>query len=227
MNTIKVISFDLDDTLWPCLPTIQHAESCLYDYLADKVPRITSLYSADELREKRRSLLAAHPELHHDLTKLRLLSFEQLADELSLTRDWVRPAFEVFYQARQQVTLFDDVAPVLDELSRDFTLVSLTNGNASTVETGVDHWFELALDAATVGKMKSEPDIYRQVLREMDIRPEQMVHIGDHPVQDISGAQAAGVYAIWLSRDQQSWPQQGYRPDAIIHTLRELPELLR
>ena len=28
---IKVISFDLDDTLWPCRPVIQRAEQRLYD----------------------------------------------------------------------------------------------------------------------------------------------------------------------------------------------------
>ena len=33
LNNIKLISFDLDDTLWPCLQTIRMAEARTYDCL--------------------------------------------------------------------------------------------------------------------------------------------------------------------------------------------------
>ena len=136
-KVIKVLSFDLDDTLWPCFPTIDRAEKLLYQWLSDQVPVITQHYDILQLHDKRRSLLKSHSDLAHDLTKLRIKSFEMLADEFELAADWIKPAFKIFYEARQQVVLFDDVTPVLDELNKDFTLVSLTNGNASTVETGV------------------------------------------------------------------------------------------
>ncbi len=226
-QTIKVLSFDLDDTLWPCHPTIQRAEKLLYQWLSDHVPEITKSYDLYQLREKRRLLLNSHPELASDLTQLRLKSFEQLTQEFELSADWIDPAFETFYEARQQITLFDDVKPVLDELNKAFQLVSLTNGNADTVKTGVDHWFDFVLNSATVGKMKSEPDIYWQVQKRANINARQMVHIGDHPLQDISGAKSAGVFAIWLNREQKQWPLEDCQPDAIISSLHELLPLLR
>ena len=224
---IKVLSFDLDDTLWPCYPTIQRAEKLLYQWLSDHVPAITQCYDLYQLREKRRSLLNSHADLAHDMTRLRLKSFEQLTQEFELAPDWIEPAFETFYEARQQITLFDDVKPVLDELNKTFQLVSLTNGNADTVKTGVDHWFDFALNSATVGKMKSEPDIYWQVQKRANINARQMVHIGDHPLQDISGAKSAGVFAIWLNREQKQWSLENCQPDAVISSLHELPALLR
>ncbi len=224
--TIKVLSFDLDDTLWPCFPTIERAEKLLYQWLTDQVPVITQHYDIYQLREKRRLLLNSHSDLAHDLTQLRIKSFEMLADEFELSSDWIKPAFKIFYEARQQVTLFDDVKPVLDELNEGFKLVSLTNGNASTVETGVDHWFDFALNSASVGKLKSEPDIYRQVQKLANIEARQMVHIGDHPLQDISGAKSAGVFAIWLNRENRSWTLESCQPDAVISSLFELPSLL-
>jgi putative hydrolase of the HAD superfamily len=225
-QTIKVLSFDLDDTLWPCFPTILRAEKLLFQWLSDHVPAITQGYDLYQLREKRRSLLNNHPELAHDLTLLRIKSFESLAEEFDLTHEWIEPAFEVFYQARQQVTLFDDVKPVLDELNKKFQLVSLTNGNASTVETGVDHWFDFALNASSVGKLKSEPDIYWQVQKLTNVNVQQMVHIGDDPVNDVAGAKLAGVFAIWLNREQQQWHLDACQPDAVISSLHELPALL-
>ena len=226
-QTIKVLSFDLDDTLWPCLPTILRAEELLHKWLSVNVPEISSSYDVYQLREKRLALLNSHPELTHDLTQLRIKSFEQLAVEFELGDDWIKPAFAIFYEARQQVTLYDDVEPVLDELNKDFCLISLTNGNADTIKTGVDHWFDFALNAASVGKLKSEPDIYWHAQKMTNINAQQMVHIGDDPINDISGAKSAGVFAIWLNREKKQWSLDSCEPDAVISSLHELPVLLK
>lgn len=225
-QVIKVLSFDLDDTLWPCSPTIVRAEELLYQWLSDNVPAITQRYDMYQLRDQRHALFEQSPELAYDLTKLRIRSFELLADEFELAGDWIQPAFKIFYEARQRIKLFDDVEPVLDLLKNDFRLVSLTNGNADTVKTGVDHWFDFALNSASVGKLKSEPDIYQQVQKLTNIDAQQMVHIGDDPLHDISGAKAAGAYAIWLNRQQKQWDSDECQPDAVISNLHELPEIL-
>lgn len=221
---IKVLSFDLDDTLWPCFPTIFRAEKLLFQWLSENVPTITHRYDLNQLREKRLLLLNDYPELSHDLTQLRFKSFEVLAEEFALPKDWIEPAFEIFFEARQQITLFDDVIPVLDKLNNDFQLVSLTNGNASTVKTGVDHWFDFSLNSSTVGKLKSEPDIYWQVQKLTNVKATQMVHIGDDPVNDVAGAKLAGVFAIWLNRERKQWSLDSCQPDAVITSLHELPE---
>ena len=226
LQPIKVISFDLDDTLWPCLPTIHHAEQTLFDWLDSNVPAITRRYTIEGLRDKRKQLMRDNPGLVHDLSELRIRSFIQLAEELDLPTDWVQPAFDVFYHARQKVRLFDDVAPVLDHLSDSYTLVSLTNGNADIYLTGVDHWFTLALNSAQVGKQKSQPDIYRRVQSEMAVQPSEMLHIGDDPVHDIAGAQSAGVKAVWLNREGRDWTEQGFEPDAVIHSLHDIHDVL-
>lgn len=223
---IKVLSFDLDDTLWPCLPTILRAEELLHKWLSVNVPEIASSYDVYQLREKRLALVNTHPELAYDLTQLRIQSFQRLSEEFELSDDWIKPAFEIFHEARQQVTLFDDVEPVLDELNKNYRLVSLTNGNADTVKTGVDHWFDFALNAASVGKLKSEPEIYWQAQKLANINAQQMVHIGDDPVNDVSGAKSAGVFAIWLNRQQKKWTLDTCEPDAVISSLHELPTLL-
>jgi len=49
----KLICFDLDDTLWPCMPTIELAEQTLYNWLAKNKPEITQKYNIEQLRIKR------------------------------------------------------------------------------------------------------------------------------------------------------------------------------
>ncbi len=224
---IKVLSFDLDDTLWPCYPTIKRAEKMLYQWLAENQPAITEQYSAEQLREKRKLLLRQQPEIAHDLSLLRIKSFEQLAEELNLTNDWFHVAFNIFYEARQQVTLFDDVKPVLDQLKTDFQLVSVTNGNADADKTGISHWFDFSLNSIGVGKLKSEPEIYQQIHTLTNTEPCQMVHIGDDPINDIAGAKSAGSYAIWLNRERKPWALDSEQPDAEITTLHELNDALQ
>lgn len=224
---IKVLSFDLDDTLWPCYPTIIRAEELLYQWLSENVSVVTDNYDIDQLREKRLQLLSSKSELAHDLTQLRMHSFEELAKEFGLSEEWIKPAFDVFYQARQEITLFEDVRPVLDELYERFQLVSLTNGNADTIKTGVAHWFDHSLNSSAVGKLKSEPDIYWQVQQLTHIEPQQMVHIGDDPVNDVAGAQKAGAFAIWLNREDRPWPLDSCQPNAIIQHLHALPAALK
>ena len=224
---IKVLSFDLDDTLWPCYPTIIRAEQLLYQWLSENVSVVTDNYDIDQLREKRLLLLKTKSGLAHDLTQLRMRSFDDLAKEFGLSEEWIKPAFDIFYEARQQITLFEDVKPVLDELYETFQLVSLTNGNADTIKTGVAHWFDHSLNSSAVGKLKSEPDIYWQVQKLTHIKAQQMVHIGDDPVNDVAGAQKAGAFAIWLNREDKQWPLDSCRPDAIIQHLHALPAALK
>jgi len=225
-ENIKVLSFDLDDTLWPCFPTIKRAEKKLYQWLSENQPLITKKYSPEQLREKRRSILKQQPEIAHNLSLLRIKSFEQLAEELSLSDDWFQIAFNVFYEARQKVTLFEDVQPVLDTLKNDFRLVSVTNGNADTKKTGIAHWFDFSLNSIEVGKLKSEPEIYQQIHTLTNIEPHEMVHIGDDPIHDVAGAKSAGCNTIWLNRDEKSWDHDGVQADAEITTLHELNKTL-
>lgn len=223
---IKLLSFDLDDTLWPCMPTIMAAEQALYLWLQQHVPIICTRYDMLQLRQKRLALLRTQPQWQCDLTRLRIESLRELSREFDLPDDWVDSAFDVFYHARQQVTLFDDVTPVLNQLKPHYRLLALTNGNADIQRTGVSHWFEFSLSAREAGVKKSAPGLYTLALEKAGVSAGESVHIGDDPIQDIQGALAAGLYTIWLNREQKVWQPADYRPHAQISSLHQLPELL-
>ena len=62
-------------------------------------------------------------------------------------------------------------------------------------------------------------------LAEAGVPAEAAVHVGDHPRDDIAGAQGAGLRAIWINPQGKAW--EGERaPDAQVASLAELPALL-
>ena len=100
---IKLLTFDLDDTLWPCKPTIMAAEQELYAWMQQHVPQITRQHDSEAIFLKRREFMQQRPDLHYDMSKLRIESLKKLSDEIGIHHDWIDEAFEVFFQARQQL----------------------------------------------------------------------------------------------------------------------------
>jgi len=226
MNNIQLICFDLDDTLWPCMPTIIHAEESLYQWLRNNKPVITDKYSVKELRDKRLALAESRPELKHNLSQLRKVSLYELADEFNDTADWIETAFDVFYEARQSVNLFDDVIDVLQRLSQAYELAAMTNGNADIHRTEIAHLFKYSITAEETGAAKPDKLMFSSLLQQSSLSPQQVLYVGDHPVQDIEGAHKVGIPNVWLNRQKLDWPHRQITPDNTATDLYEILELL-
>jgi len=222
----QLICFDLDDTLWPCMPTIQYAEKSIYDWLMKNKPQIASAYNVDQLREKRKQLLQQQPQLINDLSEARRVHLRQLATEFDDTDDWVETAFDVFYQARQKVSLFEDVIPVLSDLKKNYQLVALTNGNAHIDKTGLSELFDFQVSAADVQAAKPHPAMFIRAIQQAGVSPSQTLHVGDHPVHDIRGARNAGIEAVWMNRLNHPWDSLDTEPEFQFTDLFQLNDWL-
>ncbi len=63
MNHIRLLTFDLDDTLWNNRPVLLAAERSLYDWLALHYPRIGEMYTVESMHEQRMQLAWQEPDL--------------------------------------------------------------------------------------------------------------------------------------------------------------------
>lgn len=208
------------------MPTIMHAENISYQWLKAKLPEITQRYTIDTLRDKRKQLLQREPLLINDLSEARRAHFRELADELGYNYDWIDEGFKVFHDARQKVTLYDDVLPVLEKLKCNFQLVALTNGNADIQKTGLGEIFDLQISAADVMAAKPDPAMFHKAMDYYAVEPEQTLHVGDHQVHDIDGAHRAGVACVWVNRENARWQELDYSADYEISDLTGLLDLL-
>ena len=218
LSKIQAITLDLDDTLWPVWPTIQHAEQTLHDWLRVHAPQ-TATYSqsADVKREVRAHVHAQHADRLHDLGFLRQEaireSLRRAGDDPQLAED----AFAVFFEARQHVTLFDGAHEALARLAARYPLVAVSNGNADVFRTAAGVHFHAAVSAGETGVAKPDPRIFHAAAQRLSLSPDAVLHVGDDALADAVGARAAGMQAVWVNTDNHPWSHAEPQPFTVRH----------
>lgn len=102
-------------------------------------------------------------------------------------------------------TLFPDVLPALRALTPGYRHGVLSNSYAAGQERklrtlGVREHFETLLCSAELGCAKPAPEAFALACAALDLPPEQVAYVGDRHDLDARGADAAGLYGIWLDR---------------------------
>ncbi|MBW8353210.1 MULTISPECIES: HAD family hydrolase [Pseudomonas] len=226
--TIKLITFDLDDTLWDTAPVIVSAEATLRQWLTEHAPNLGGV-PVEHLWAIRERVLQDEPTLKYRISALRrrvlFHALEEAGYEHSQASQLADQSFEVFLHARHQLDIFPEVQPTLEALANHFALGVVTNGNADVRRLGLADYFKFALCAEDIGVAKPDARLFHEALQRGGATAETAVHIGDHPGDDIAGAQQAGLRAIWFNPAGKAWEAER-APDAEIRSLKELPALL-
>lgn len=223
---IKAVGLDLDDTLWPVLPSLVRAEAAMGQWLAPRAPASAALF-ADTARRLalRQGVVQRQPQLAHDMTALRL---QCLREALALHGEdpaLAEPAFAVFFEQRLQVEFYADALPALAQLSARYPVVVVSNGNADVGRIGIGVHFHADVSAHRVGIGKPDVRIFHAAACAAGVAPHEVLHVGDDPVLDVLGARDAGMQTVWVNRAGRPW-QHAPAPDLQVHSLQELCELL-
>lgn len=239
-NAIRLVTFDLDDTLWRMEGVLRRAEAEMEAWLRRRVPELRTLDAA-ERRALSAQVAAAHPRTEYDISLRRELTVRSLLERSGCRRDVAAPlaagAFAVFLDWRHKVAFLPETLDTLERLRGDYILAALTNGNAEYRRLGLGRYFTFGYSAAEVGAEKPAPAMFERALAHAKVRPHEAVHVGDHPVHDIQGAAAVGMATIWArtvtpsepagSALRASRPQAESggvcAPDATITNLADLP----
>ncbi|MGH8804968.1 MAG: HAD family hydrolase [Polaromonas sp.] len=225
LTTIKAVTLDLDDTLWPIWPAIERAERALDSWLSRHAPMTAALFSNPAARhEIREHVTRSRPELKYNLSAIR-----REAIRLALYRSredplLAEPAFEVFFAERNRVTLFDDAVLALEFLSSRFPLVALSNGNADIKRIGIDAYFRASISAQQFGVGKPDPRIFHAAAGAAEVQPAQVLHVGDDAALDVLGALNCGMQTVWVNRSDHLWSHPA-EPHETVTTLTELCDL--
>jgi FMN hydrolase / 5-amino-6-(5-phospho-D-ribitylamino)uracil phosphatase len=227
-RAIKAITLDLDDTLWPVWPAIERAERALHAWLTAHAGATAQQFDVVALRDLRDAVANDHPEWAHDFSRLRR---ESLARALAVAGDdagLASAAFDVFFAARNRVTLFDDALPALQRLARRWPIAALTNGNADLASIGLAAHFSATLSAREFGVGKPDARIFHEACRRLAVQPHEVLHVGDDWALDVAGAHGAGLRSAWVCRGTAdlALPAGPVQPDCVVRDLAELVALL-
>lgn len=229
LTPVKVLSFDLDDTLYDNVPVIAAAEAWLLQALKQHHPEST-LLGPDNLAAIKRQILLTEPELSHDVSACRLRVLTEGLCQQGMIQASAAAMAEAFYQGflteRGKIQVPDTSHQVLAELGKRYQLAVITNGNLPLERTELAPYFDVVLRAGIDGRMKPAPDMFNTLAEQTGVRPGEILHIGDHIETDVAGAVHAGCQAIWLNDQGRSAAALQCLPHVELERLEQMLELL-
>lgn len=226
-SQIRVLSFDLDDTLYQNHEVIRQAEQAQLDAVAQITSAEHRLTQA-QWRELKWQVAKQQPELCHDVSRWRYqvikLGLAQLGCTEQADIDYV---YQAFYQARSNFTVPAQSFDVLAQLQQQYQLIAVTNGNADIEKLGLSQYFSGYYRAGEQGcRMKPHPDMLQKAMQDFNLSPAQLLHIGDSVSSDIQAAHNANVASLWFNPAIKPLPSGCALPTAEYSQLTDLLALL-
>ena len=163
---LRVVTFDLDDTLWDTRAAIAVANECFFATLNARSPLALTppLFTPSSFHTKMRAVYRAEPGTYqHDLTALRRVTLRRCAlEDAGLAPSpeveaLVEAGVGAFLEGRNRPPLDEGVAASLRLLKRKYGLVfgAITNGNADVSRIdGLGGLFDFSVSSAEAGAAK-------------------------------------------------------------------------
>ena len=203
---IRAVLFDLDDTL----VDHQHASRAA---IAGVRERFTALHAKDVddlVRENQRILDSMHHEValgKRNVADARIERYRRLFAYAGHGPERASAAAELhrrlYHGSRQCV---EGALELVMHLHARLRVGVITNNTITEQQEklatfGFAPHVDVLVTSEEVGVAKPDPQIFRLALTKLGCDPYEAVMIGDAWVQDVLGATAAGIRALWLNRN--------------------------
>lgn len=236
MQPPKAIFFDMDDTILDDYAVSDRSWEQVCGSFASRIEML-GLEAGNLLAEIReiRVWFWNDPERNRQ-RGLDLRAARQEIFSLALARLGIEDAALVSevvdsYMALKSATV-ELIPGALDTLRRlrqeGFRLALITNGNAQEQRAKVERaelepLFEFVLIAGEFGVSKPDQRVFRHTLKQMDVLPAETWMVGDNLLNDVGGAQAVGIYGVWVDGQGTGLPEDSpVKPDRTVRSIVEL-----
>ena len=229
-----VIIFDLDDTI---IADSEMSERCWEKVCATFAPRLGDAPGdtlLKTIREIRRGNLARRERLEtrgSDLRTVRQNLLSSAFDFLGINdASLVQEMTDSYMGLKSEIVQpYPGAKDILRRLKQDgIRLAMITNGPASEQQAKINRadlgrLFESIVIEGEFGVGKPDPRVFRHTLERMQVRADEAWMVGDNLVNDVGGAQAVGIYGVWVDWRDRGLPDDStVTPDRTIRTIVEL-----
>ena len=229
LQPFKIMSFDLDDTLYDNRPVIEHAEQWMVAHMRDRYLE-TAMYDRSWWHRLKLELQRQQPALVDDVSLCRRVLLQRGLMEggmaEAMARQEAESVFAQFLEVRSQIAVPDTTRRILSALAQKYPLVVITNGNVLLERLGLEGQFQHVLKAGGGFRMKPAPDLFTDMARRLQLAPQQILHVGDDVTTDVAGAVHNGYRSAWLNDVGQEWRTLRILPDVMLTRLEQLLTLL-
>lgn len=194
---IKAVIFDFDDTLGGRdVPFSKAIEQFLHRYF----PEIS-----DEEFARRKADMILYNNYGYGMPVTYPEFIRKYLTAWGYTQKSVEEVFAQFFRDfATSYTLYPDTLSTLTALrQRGYKLGVLTNGwsaiqNQKLDLTGIRSLLDIAIVSGDEGIGKPNSEIFRRIAAKLGVPVECCLFVGDHPLNDVTGALGAGMQAVWM-----------------------------
>ena len=126
---------------------------------------------------------------------------------ISIPVDMLEQFYKEVAEELASLTLFDDVAPVLDALAKNEIQVALCSNLAKPYGEVIDRLLSdynfIKFLSYEVGAIKPESEIYDDIVTKSGIAASQILFVGDTYIADVEGPLKYGFRALHVQRDSR------------------------
>src|SRR5438128_6265453 len=119
--------------------------------------------------------------------------------------------FEIAYEHFAEASvwqLYPEVAKVLPQLRPRFQLAVVSNfdGRLRFIleHLGISKYFAHVFVSSELGADKPDPELFRRAVKFIDLKPNEVLHVGDDSERDWKAASEAGLSIFRLDRQKNS-----------------------
>jgi HAD superfamily hydrolase (TIGR01549 family) len=106
---------------------------------------------------------------------------------------------------------FEDVVPALRAIqAAGYRMAVVSNWDITLSRVlriyEIEQYFEIVLASDVEGFVKPDPRIFAELCRRASLEAAKILHVGDHPLEDVAAAKSAGMSALLIDRGGQAGP---------------------
>ena len=241
MARIKAVIFDFIGTLTDLVGySLEDSENKMFRSL------IASGYNLD-----RKAFFEAYEKTHHKYWNIRYGQLKEVTNAVWVSEalndlgyaltpeaEEIKTAVNAFFENYlKALTPRPQARKTLQRLSQEYQLGLITNYTyAPLIYAGlrklkIDEFFNVVVVSDEAGWRKPSPKIFREALRRMQLKADQVLYVGDTPLEDIAGARQVGMKTVFIpsqfnSLEAMRKAPQPSQPDHVIEKLSDLFKIL-
>ncbi len=221
---VKAVVFDLDDTLYNQRQHLARAFQAVGKLLEEEVG-----LNKNHVRKRLLELASTHGSASGKLFNLLLEEFE-----IPVSKRLLKRMVEAFYSYKpRKLKPYKSALEVLTKLKKvGVKLGLLTDGNPELQRfklkaLGVEDYFDAMVVTDEFGRSfrKPHPKGFREILRQLRVKPSEAVYVGDNPYKDFGGGKSIGMLTIRVLTGEYRRVKNG-GADLTIRSLKQLPKIL-
>jgi putative hydrolase of the HAD superfamily len=239
---VKVIAFDLDDTLFNATELSWEARISGLKAMIEKGLKIDLKEAILILKEIVKEY-GTNNSRHYNIFIRRINRFEPQIEFISTSQKntFVTAAVMAYHaQKIKMIKPFDDVIPSLKKIKEmDIKTAIISDGipikqYEKILRLGIDDLIDLVIISDEIGVRKPNPKLFEYCLKKFAITGEESIYVGDNPTKDLIPARMNGMYSVYIHRggkyDNLTTGEKiltEIRPDYDIKSLSEINDIIR